>query len=108
MLLRLVQLCDYLEDPGTVVRGFHEAAEAMPLISLGWKGQAGSVEEASGSDRSSREHHRLRAPHRKGSCAAAYATVAKQEELTLRILQEKLKLFGWGEVSVGVRPFSIV
>lgn len=116
MLLRPVQPCDYLEDPGTVVRGFHEAAEAMPLILLGWKGQAGSIEDASGSDRSSREHHRVCAPHRKGvraphrkeSSAATYATIAKQEELTLRILQEKLKIFGWGEVSVGVRPFSIV
>lgn len=108
MLLHLVRLRDYLQEPGSVVGGFHETAEATPHISRGWRGQTDSLEEESESDRNSGEHHRVHAPPLKGSSPAPYATVAKQEELMLLTLQEKLKILGWGEVGVGVSPFSTV
>lgn len=46
------------------------------------------------------ELYRTCVPHLKGSSTQSQAIVSKQEELTLLILQEKLEIFGWGEVGV--------
>ena len=45
-------------------------------------------------------------PHPKGSSTQSQAIVAKQEELTLLILQEKMKILIWGRVSVYERDLS--
>lgn len=53
-----------------------------------------------------RELYRTCVPHLKGSSTQSQAIVSKQEELTLLILWEKLKITGWGEVDVCERDPS--
>lgn len=53
-----------------------------------------------------KELYRTCVPHLKGSSTQSQAIVSKQEELTLLILREKLKIVGWGEVDVCERDPS--
>ena len=53
-----------------------------------------------------KELYRTCVPHLKGSSPQSQAIVSKQEELTLLILREKLKIVGWGEVDVCERDPS--
>lgn len=53
-----------------------------------------------------RELYRTCVPHLKGSSTQSQAIVSKQEELTLLILWEKLKITGWGKVDVCERDPS--
>ena len=53
-----------------------------------------------------RELYRTCVPHLKGSSTQSQAIVSTREELTLLILQEKLKIFEWGEVGLCERDPS--
>lgn len=68
-------------------------------------GQASSIKEKSKSDGDSGDLYRMHVPP-KGSSTESQAIVAKQEELTLLILQEILKILVWGEVGVCDRDLS--
>lgn len=86
--------------------GFNEAAEATLQISNAWMGQASSIKEKSKCDGDSGDLYRMHVPPPKGSSTESQAIVAKQEELTLLILQEILKILVWGEVGVCDRDLS--